>query len=221
MAKKRASSKAKARPARKAAGSARRPAARAAAPKKKTAPGRAAPKKGKKRAAPVMDQEAMMAAWQTAMTPGEGHRWLEPIVGSWTATTTMRMGPDAPPEVTEGTSEHRWVLGGRYVEQVYKGTTMGMPFEGLGFTGYDNIQRKYVGTWMDTFSTGMMNSLGTGTPSERGFDTAAVALDPSGKPMKFTCKLEVRDQDHHSFEMWTKAPDGRKYCNMRVEYARR
>ena len=71
-------------------------------------------------------------------------------------------GAGAPPAVSEGVSEHRWILDGRYVEQVYRGKAMGMPFEGRGFTAYDNVQGKYLGCWMDTMGTGMMFSEGVG-----------------------------------------------------------
>jgi len=37
--------------------------------------------------------EQMMAQWQKAMTPAEGHKRLEPIVGSFKAKTTFLMEP--------------------------------------------------------------------------------------------------------------------------------
>jgi hypothetical protein len=108
----------------------------------------------------------MMAAWEKVMHPSEGHRRLEPMVGTWKAKTTFTMTPGAPPSVEENTSEHRLVLGGRFLEQRYTGTAMGMPFEGIGYTGYDNVQKKYVGTWMDNFGTGVMQR-GIGRPRRR------------------------------------------------------
>ena len=122
--------------------------------------------------------------------------------------------------MSDGVSEHRFVLGGRYLEQVYRGTSMGMPFEGIGYTGYDNAQRKYVGTWMDTFGTGLMNSVGVGRPKDDEIGFLSEVIDPTGKPVRFDCKIRIRDRDHHSFEMWTKAPSGRRYRAMLVEYTR-
>ncbi len=174
----------------------------------------------KKRAAPAMDPEAAMAAWQKSMTPSAGHQRLEPMVGTWTTRTTFTMAPGAPPEASEGVSEHRWVLGGRYLEQVYKGTSMGMPFEGIGFTGYDNVRKKYVGTWMDSFGTGIMSSVGVGKPSDKKIDFDAESFDPSGKRVRFQCQVRIEDHDHHVYEMWTKAPNGRRFRMMKVEYAR-
>ncbi len=161
-----------------------------------------------------------MAAWQKAMTPAEGHRRLDPMVGTFKTRVTIVMAPDAPAQVSEGDSEHRWVLGGRYLEQRFSGTSMGMPFEGRGYTGYDNTKGKYVGTWMDTFGTGLMNSVGVGKPTAKELEFEAQASDPSGKPMRFWCKIKVRDRNRHSYEMWTKGPKGKLFRSMCCEYVR-
>ena len=66
---------------------------KAARPKAK-AKSKAKPKTTKRRAAPKpMSEEAMMAEWKKAMTPGEGHARLEPMVGNWRAKTTFTMAP--------------------------------------------------------------------------------------------------------------------------------
>jgi hypothetical protein len=172
----------------------------------------------KKRREPT--EEEMMAAWQAASTPGEGHRRLDPIVGTFKTRTSFTMAPGAPPQVSEGTSEHAWALGGRYVEQRYSGQAMGMPFEGLGYTGYDNAQKKYVGTWMDTFGTGFMHSFGTGRPSKDAMTFEAESIDCMGQRVQWECKLKIKDRNEHTYELWTKAPNGKRYRAMIVEYTR-
>jgi hypothetical protein len=44
----------------------------------------------------------------------------------------------APPYVTKGTFKNKMVPGGRYQQSIYKADMIGMPFEGRGYTGYDN-----------------------------------------------------------------------------------
>jgi len=187
------------------------------APKKKTAHarkgGRPAVKKG-------MSEAEMMAQWQTAMTPSAGHKRLAPMVGTFRAMTEFVMAPGVPPQVHDGISENRFVLGGRYLEQTYRGTAMGMPFEGIGYTGYDNPSKRYVGTWMDTFGTGLMISTGVGRPSDSKIVFATEAIEPSGRKIHFDSIITVKDRDHHSYEMWTKAPNGRRFRNMIVTYVR-
>src|SRR5262245_41373451 len=141
-----------------------------------------APKRRKKPAA--MDEQAQMDAWQKTMMPGAHHARLEPMVGVFATRTTMTMGPGAPAMTSEGVSAHRLILGGRYLEQSYRGDAMGMPFEGRGYTAYDNARGKYVGTWMDTFGTGMMHSVGVGKPSDKRIDFEAESINPMGKRVK-------------------------------------
>src|SRR5690606_1247386 len=42
-------------------------------------------------------------------TPGEGHKALEPFVGSWNARVTMWMDPSQPPIEADGVMENRWI----------------------------------------------------------------------------------------------------------------
>ncbi len=188
----------------------------------KKKPARPVKHTAKKRTAPkAMDEQAMMAAWQKAMTPSAGHARLEKFVGAWDTRMTFVMEPGVPPEVSQGKSENRWVLGGRYLEQRFEGTSMGMPFEGIGYTAYDNIRGKYIGTWMDNFGTGMMTSDGVGKPTDKKMESELVAFEPSGKRVRFTSKVLVKDRDHHTYEMWTKGPKGKMFRTMLIEYTRK
>jgi hypothetical protein len=161
----------------------------------------------------------MMQMWQKAMTPGEWHAALEPMVGSFHARTTFVRAKGDPPSVSDGTSENRLVLGGRYLEQVYRGTSKGMPFEGIGYTGYENVRKRYIGVWMDTFGTSLMYSVGIGKPTPRAIELGAMAQDPSGKAVTLLCKITIQDRDHHTYEMWTKGPP--RFRSMLVEYTRK
>ncbi len=106
---------------------------------------------------PMMEQ---MAAWAQLAAPGVHHQSLGPFAGSWHVTVTFWMSPGSEPTVNEGTSEVRWVLGGRFLQENFQNTMqMGEhtgTFEGLGLTGYDNAKQQYVGTWSDTMSTSIM-----------------------------------------------------------------
>jgi len=64
------------------------------------------------------------------------------------------MSPEAAPHKGSGTSENSWVLGGRYLQQIFRGEADGQPFDGISYTAYDNFKKKYVGTWIDTMGPG-------------------------------------------------------------------
>jgi len=173
--------------------------------------------------APKMpSEEEMMKIWMAVATPGEAHRKLEPIVGAFDVKTTSWMAPGKPPEETTGTSESKWILGNRFIEQNVSGTMMGQPFSGVGFTGYDNYKKKYVGAWMDTMGTMMMTSTGTMDASGKKLTAWSVMDDPvTKKPCKIKSLLTILDNDHHKFEMWGPAPDGKIFKMLEINYTRK
>ncbi len=168
------------------------------------------------------EEQKMMAAWQKFMTPSEGHKALESMVGNWDAKVTMWPAPGAPPQVSNATSISEWVLGNRYVQERVGGSFMGMPFQGIGYTGYDNGKKQYVGTWIDNFGTGVMTSTGSSSDNGKSFTFKATTTDPmTGKDMSSESKVTVADADHHTMEMWGPAPDGKMFKMMTIEYTRK
>ena len=168
------------------------------------------------------EEQAQMNAWQKAMTPGEHHKALDPMVGTFNAKVKMWMKPGAPPEESAGASENRMILGGRYLQQTYKGMAMGMPFEGIGYTGYDNVQKKYVGVWMDSMGTGIMSGVGTGNPTPKEMTMRNDFFDPmTGKPTWARSVVVVTDKDHHAYQMYAPGPDGKEFQMMEIVYTRK
>ncbi len=177
-------------------------------------------KETKPAAAP--DQEAMMKAWMAYMTPGEPHARFAKLAGSWTTKTKSWMDPAKPPEETTGTCDFKVVLGGRYLEQRFEGSMMGQPFSGIGFTGYDNVKKKYEAFWIDSAGTGMM--IMTGTPDKSGKKTVYTGsmLDPTnGKKVALRSVDTEVDADNLLFEMWMSGPDGKMAKSMEMAYTRK
>lgn len=167
-------------------------------------------------------QQAEMDAMMKAATPGEAHKKLSPMAGSWTVEVKMWMAPGAPPTAGNGSAENSWALDGRWLEQHFTGTFMGMPFTGIGYTGYDNIKKKYVGTWMDTMTTSMMVSDGKADADGKSITFSSTMDDPmTGKSSPVKEKVTVVDDDHHTLEMWGAAPDGKMFKMMEIAYTRK
>jgi len=168
------------------------------------------------------DQKAQMDAMMKAATPGDAHKKLGAMVGTFNAEVKMYMQPGAPPSIGGGVSENSWALDGRWVEQQFSGTFMNMPFHGIGFTGYDNIKKKYIGTWMDNMTTAMMVSSGDADASGNSFTFNSTMDDPmTGKASPVKEKVTVVDSDHHTLEMWGAGPDGKMVKMMDIAYTRK
>lgn len=174
----------------------------------------------KKAAASPMDEKAAMETMQKAATPGEAHRKLDAMIGTFDAKVKIWTDPSKPPVESPSTSENTWVLGNRWVQTKHEGTFMGQPFSGIGYTGYDNVMKKYVGTWMDTADTGMMTTKGTMTGNV--MRATATMSDPmTGKTAVSTMTTTLTDKDHYTIEMWDKLPNGKMAKVMEINYTRK
>ena len=169
------------------------------------------------------EKQAAMEAMQRLGSPSEGHKALEPFAGSWTYTAQWWMSPDAPPEAMTGTATNSLIFGDRFLKQEFRGEAEGQPpFEGVGFTGYDNLRKEYQTVWFDNVATGMMVGAGQ-------FDAAAKALTDQGD---FSCPVTMEthrpfrsvwtvvDQDHNTYANYMRAPDGREFKAMEIRYTR-
>ncbi len=79
----------------------------------------------------TLDSAAMAKAWENFMTPGAMHKLLAEVVGNWNGEIITWMGPGMPAsEPSKLSAEMKMILDGKYLESVYKGNMMGMPFEG-------------------------------------------------------------------------------------------
>jgi len=172
--------------------------------------------------APSSGDRARLEALQKASTPGEPHKKLDALVGTFDTRVRSWIDPSKPPEDSTGTSVNSWVLGGRYVEQQFEGTMLGEPFTGIGYTGYDNIQKKYVSVWLDTAGTGMIYLIGSVDATGKTIAGRATMWDPVyAKPFPVESKLVITDRDHHSFELVGKAPNGRMSKLVEIQYTRK
>ncbi|MBK9586801.1 MAG: DUF1579 family protein [Alphaproteobacteria bacterium] len=177
-------------------------------------------------AAPAGPSAEEMAKMMAMMQPGEMHKKLETLVGSWTYTSTMQKTADAPAEQSTGTSENAMVYGGRFLVSKVSGTmNMGgteTPFEGQALTGYDNIAQHYQGVWYDSFATGMMISTGTFDEATQTITEKAEASCPmTGAKRSFRNELKFIDADHYSYTMHATDPTGgAEFKMMEIQYTK-
>jgi hypothetical protein len=81
-------------------------------------------------------------------------------------------------------------------------TTSGMPFEGHGLESYDPQSKKYVGTWIDSFSTIASPYAGTCDASGMVFTYVLDTRDEEGKPAKMAMQTTYKDANNRVFRMW-------------------
>jgi hypothetical protein len=165
--------------------------------------------------------QAMMEAYTKLATPGEPHKMLAGMEGSWNARTKFWMEPNKPPTESAATCEQKMILGGRFLQQEFTGDMMGSPFTGIGVTGYDNHTKKYVSTWMDSMGTailvfeGMAGADGKTITQEGRYD------DPIKGPLKWRSVTKIVDENTHVFEMHETDKKGKEEKMMEITYTRK
>lgn len=166
------------------------------------------------------EMQAMMEAHMKAGTPGEPHARLAKSAGSWKTTSTMWMEPGAEPMPSEGKVERKMILDGRVLVEHFHGDMGGTPFEGMGFTGYDNTTGKYWGVWMDSMSTAAYNSEGTCTEDHSRCSYTMTGTDPvTGDTKTWRMEMEYIGDDSEKFTMYD-TRDGTEFKSMEVVYER-
>ncbi len=154
----------------------------------------------------------------------EAHKRFEPFVGTFTATVKLWMGPGEP-HVTTGVMNNTYDLGGRFLQQVFTGDPGEGPFpnfEGRGYWGYNTTTKKYEGFWIDTACTAMQTETGDVDTAGKVWTMVGEMIDPqSGRPMKKRSVIALKDNDHHSMEMFFTTPDGTEAKGMEIQYVRK
>jgi len=168
-------------------------------------------------AAPVMDEDAMMAQMQKLAALGPEHRQLAEGVGHWENTYRMRWSPDMPWQESKGTTDISLVLGGRYTMERHNFEVMGQKMEGLGFNGFDNHSGEYTSTWADTGSTWWTTSRGKAGP-DGSIDYKGMMTDVAGtRPFRMLVKAAG---DTFRIEMYDTIPPGGEVLVMTIDSKR-
>jgi len=167
-----------------------------------------------------MDMQAMMEKFEKQGTPGEPHKRLASMEGSWNTKTKSWMEPNKPPMETAGTCEQKMILGGRFLKQKCSGDMMGKTFEGVGLTGYDNQTKKYTSTWMDSMSTTLHVMEGTSNDDNTITQEGQYTCPIRGE-MKLRSVTKMVDQNTNIFEMYGTDKSGQEMKMMEITYTRK
>ena len=165
-------------------------------------------------------KDKAMEVYQKLGTPGAPHKLLAGMAGSWSTRIKTWMGPDSPPMESRGTSEQKMLLGGRFLQQEFTSEMMG-GYSGIGFTGYDNHTKKYVSTWMDSMSTGIMVFEGTAGADGKTITQTCQFDDPVRGPMQWRTVTRIVDDNTFLFEMYGTVKRGKEVKMMEITYTRK
>jgi len=176
--------------------------------------------KGKK-AEKSMDPQAMMEVYTKLAAPGEQHKQLASLAGSWTTKTKEWMEPNKPPTESTGSAEMKILLDGRFLQQELTGQMMGQPFSGIEITAYDNLLKRYVTSWMSTMGTGIFTMEGTASTDGKTITLKGQHAEPGGGYMKHRAIWKIVDSNTQTFDMYGTYPGGKEWKMMEMTYTRK
>jgi hypothetical protein len=177
------------------------------------------------------NEAEMMKQMMEMAKLNENHKLITSLDGTWTYTVKMWMNgdPNSKPDISKGTAVRKSIMDGRYVIMDVTGK-MEMPgadgkmkqvtFKGQGTEGYDNVKKKFVGTWLDNMGTGIMTSEGDYDAATKTFTyTGEVEMVP-GMKQKIREVVKVTDKNHMDFE-WYEDRGGKEAKTMEINYTRK
>lgn len=178
-----------------------------------------------------MNDAEMMAKMMELSKLNENHKLLTDSVGTWTYTVKMWMNgdPSSKPEESRGTATRKGMMDGRYVVMDATsrmempgadGKMKSMTFKGHGLEGYDNVKKKFIGTWMDNMGTGIMMSEGDYDPATKTFTYNSEMEPMPGMKVPVREVLKMTDKNHMTFELYENR-GGQEVKTMEINYTRK
>lgn len=168
------------------------------------------------------DMAAAMEAMMAAGAVGEHHEYLAAMLGTWEGVFKMRMAPDAPMMEFPSVAKREWVLDGRFLREVVTSSMDGQPFEGLGYTGYNNTDQRYEAIWMDNMSTCIYSSHGDYDAKTHILRVYGTRRDPaSGRVVTGWSELDMSNPNRHVMKGWETAADGSTFLSSEGVFERR
>lgn len=146
------------------------------------------------------------------------HEMLKQFDGKWNGKVEI-FAPGQGGEPMQGTMTCTLVLGGRFAQQAWKGNFMGLPFEGLGFLGYDTGKKKWVSNWMDTMVTGIAVSEGDYDAAKKSWTLVGKMTGPTGAEKTSKEVTSFSDKDNFVTEVFS-IEGGKETREMKITYTR-
>ena len=172
----------------------------------------------------------MMAKMMGLAKPGDNHKILADMVGTWKYKVKFWMAPDAPPSESSGATVYKSIMGGRYVIGDVTGQ-MEMPgadgktkkteFKGMSIDAYDNVKTE-IRFDLDRQHGHRSHDDGRELPIRRRQSlthTGTAEMMP-GMTSKIRQVIKVGDKNHHSMEYYEDRGQG-ETKTMQIDYTRK
>jgi len=150
------------------------------------------------------------------------HVWLDQLVGEWTVSMEIPMGPGVEPMKAEGSESSRSIGGVWYVADG-KLSMGGQSMSSMMTLGYDPAKKSFVGTWIDTMQIHLWTYTGTLDEAKKSLSLLAEGpnMEDPTKTSRYRDVIEVVSADHRVTTSSIQDADGAWTQYMRADYRRK
>jgi len=134
---------------------------------------------------------------------------LSRLVGCWQGTLLHRTAADQPFVRMPGTSENRWVLGGRFVEMTLRADLGGDNWSAVLYIGHEHSERRHVLVSLEPGDRRVTTRRGDWTP---GHDRLVLTSDQSSAICDMTAPGQL------NLELSEEPAPGLSFIRLRAEY---
>ncbi|HEX2473452.1 MAG TPA: DUF1579 domain-containing protein [Lacipirellulaceae bacterium] len=150
------------------------------------------------------------------------HKLLHKDVGTWDAVMKLYPQEGAEPIESKGTEKNELLAGGMWLISRFNGDIFGMPFTGVGTVGYDPVEKKYVGTWVDSISPHLTVMKGEYDAAKKTMTSTAEGRDfQTGEVTQSRHITRYIDDNTRTFEIHAKEGGEKERKVMEIQYKRR
>lgn len=149
------------------------------------------------------------------------HGLLERLSGRW--NTTVRLWPSASDThavESIGKSESHMTLEGRFLIGQDSAHLQDKRYGDMAVMGFDNLKHRYVMTWADSRSTGLLNLSGTANDSGNVLTLQGDKDLPKGGKSKVKFVLRSFNGNFRALEIWETRSAGKERKVMEIVYTR-
>lgn len=172
-------------------------------------------------AAPVASVDDEIVRYMAVSRPGAEHRWLDPLVGSWTVDLRWP-GAGGAETRTTGISENRWILDGRFL--LCESTAGDGPsrIDATTIYGFDNRQKKYFALGLHNLASYIMQPSGSYDTATHSFLLSGRERDEvTGGVLVYRELLKVEGPDRHVLSVYFDVPGRTPVRVIEAVYTRR
>lgn len=170
--------------------------------------------------APVLDSATKAKNMMAYGMPAEPHKMMAKWDGNWTAEVKFYMPGMPEPMTNTLKTVNKMINNGLVQYSTHSGDMMGMPFNGVSQTGYDNHRKVIWSTWMDNMSSGLVYMEGTWDDAAKTINLKGKMTDPeTGQQLDMREVMKIVDDNTQMMEQYL-THDGKESKSMDITFKR-